>query len=670
MENYPFDETAVTARFAVVSDIHLGESPISKANQKFSRGLDRLYAAMNGRMDALMIAGDITDWGMPLQIQQFKAIIDAKLKPETVLVAAIGNHDVHDNMFKSGLGGQPFYEVLGKRMYDGATPEEINVGHTHRVINGLHFITFGHRDYPSGLSEEEDLDWLRRQLVKAVADTPDQPVFIATHPVLQNTIYGSNEGDYWCSNNLAGLLRDFPQVIIFSGHLHFPLNDERIIYQNGFTAIGTAATYYGSLHAELQGIRYIEIAYGYEPYDCHIISQALIVEVDKNGTARIRRFDLTHNAEIKHPWVVPSASTGRQPYAWASRCKENEAPKFPENASVKVTAFSKSRITLTFPAATDDDLVNGYEIRFTPLAGGKVRSVMTYSDFYRHAKVEDMSKTVTRTITRRDLQCDKLEAYSISVRALDSFGAFSDPIVNIPSEDAVQTPDESPVLQTLLNGTVCRKVYDFNFWEKGLKNIGGFMDSSAYIGDSDGAGSDYMIDAVPFGDDGGAAMKVTVINPEAKGGIRTINLRTFHPDNPFYTLTYPDSVSFSFFVDAAEWEGNLSIYPMIYDQDYHTDGTPAGITLFAPKPSFTYQIEENGKLIDCKGQGGMCLPEKYVGRVYLPLTQEAVEPAWGTQDADGKFDGQMVNRMLFVLNSLSSKGSSFLIDDIGIHGKN
>lgn len=618
----------------------------------------------------LLVAGDITDYGTPRQIEHLKKIIDAKLKPETVLVAAIGNHDVHDNMFKSHLGGLPFYEALGKRMYDGATTDEIAVGNYHRVINGFHFLTLAHHDYHSGKSEQEDLDWLRGQLEKATADTPDRPVFLALHPVLHNTIFGSDEGLYWRTDNLSDLLRDFPQVMAFSGHLHFPLNDERIIFQDGFTAVGTAAVYYGSLPSEYKGHKFIEIVYGFEPYDCDIVSQALIVEVDVHGTTRLRRFDLTNNAEIRQPWIVPPVSTGKQPYLWTARCAKNKAPQFPDGAYVQVTSFSESRITFTFPAAADDDMVCSYKVSFTPRDDGETRTIMTYSDFYRHPKVEDMSETVTRTVTKKDLQCDTLaSSYLITVRALDSFGAFSKPIVNHPSADAVQIPELSPVIPSLMSGTVCQKVYDFNFWEKGRKNIGGISDSSAYLGSSDGAGVDYTVEAVPYGSDGGAAMKVTVVNPEAKAGCRTISIILFHPGNPYFTQTYPDSTAFSFLINAAGWKGNLKIFPMIYEHDFQPDGTPSGITLFAPKSSFPYYIEKDGALLCCEGHGEMCLPPQYIGRVYLPLTADAVEPTWGTTDDDGKFDGQVVSRLLFVLTDLGVPGSSFVMNDIAIHGK-
>ena len=88
-----WDERNILLRFAALSDLHIGESPAAQANRRFVRALDRLYAAAGGRLDALLVAGDITDWGTDGQIREFARIIRECLRPETVLTAAIGNHD-------------------------------------------------------------------------------------------------------------------------------------------------------------------------------------------------------------------------------------------------------------------------------------------------------------------------------------------------------------------------------------------------------------------------------------------------------------------------------------------------------------------------------------------------------------------------------------------------
>ena len=93
---------------------------------------------------------------------------------------------------------------------------------------------------------------------------PRKPIFLVTHPVVYNTTYGSVDGTYWHTKNLHSVIKDYPQVIVFSGHLHFPLNSERSIFQGDYTTINTAATYYCSLEGEIDGIRPIDTG-GMEP---------------------------------------------------------------------------------------------------------------------------------------------------------------------------------------------------------------------------------------------------------------------------------------------------------------------------------------------------------------------------------------------------------------------
>lgn len=664
-----FDESTVCMRFAVVSDLHMHDVSFSASNLKFARTLGQLYAAAGGRLDALVIAGDITDWGTEEQIRQFDSVIRSKLKPETVLIAALGNHDVQDNYNVYKRGGKPFYKILGNRMYAGAAPEEIAVGNYHRVIHGMHFIALTLRDYHSGKHETEDLVWLRCQLEKAQEDSPGNRIFLATHPVIPDTVYGSNEGTYWHSTNLAEVLKDYPQTVVFSGHLHYPLNDERIIYQDGYTAVGTSAVYYGSLHPKYKGVSYIEINSGMEPYDSQVISQGLIVEVDGQGATRIRRYDFTADREIKQPWILPPVMSGLQPYAAEARRSLCNPPRFPEGAAVKIISFSPTRMRIKFPAAFDEDMVNSYEVTLRS-GNGEIGQVMTYSDFYHHAKVEDMSRTVERVITAKNIGREIFEpAYTVEVRAMNSFGVFSEPIRNIPENEAEQVPDCPAILPTLMTDTICRKIYDFDFWEQGNKNIGTINDTTAYVSECDGAGQDFSLEAVPSGTDGGNAMKLTIIRENAAHCFHAIYIKATHPENVYAAQTYPDSTAFSFYVDATNWTGNLKIYPMIYEWDYDLNSKPVGITLFAPRSKFTYFIERQGALTSCSGSAEMCLPPRYQGRVYLPLTPDAVEPIWGTKDVNGRFDGMMITKLVFVLTDTNEKGCSFLLDDIGIHSK-
>ena len=658
-----WDERNILLRFAALSDLHIGESPAAQANRRFVRALDRLYAAAGGRLDALLVAGDITDWGTDWQIREFARIIRECLRPETVLTAAIGNHDIHDNRFDSGLGGERFFAALGDRMYSDPTAEELEAGNSRRTIRGFRFLTLGLRNYTSGRHEEADLAWLRRELTAAGEELPGKPVFLATHPVLQNTVFGSDEGAYWHSDNLASVLRDFPETVVFSGHLHFPLNDERSIYQDGYTAVGTAAVYYGSLNPLVDGVPCAEIS-GMEPYDCEGISQALLVEVNREGQVRIRRWDLLRDEEIRRPWVFRPGGA-EQPYSPAVRTENNRPPAFPPETAVRVDVLSGQALTLSFPAAQDDDQVFCYEVTLTARGGESIARVMTYSDFYRVPRKEDMASVVTRTLTAKRLGMERLEEpFRLSVRARDSFGLYSPPIAGQPDEQTRRFA-AAACIPTRLEGTDCRPLYCFDFWTPG-RHIGGITDDSAYLGIADGAEAEYRVEAVSYGPAGRTAMQVTALScwPE---GFRTLTLKVEHPENPGNAETYPGGTALSFFVDAADWPGELELFPMLSEQDYTPDGEPAGQSLFAPRAAFRFLIEGEDRLIRREGAGHIRLPEGYGGRVYLPLDRENVEPIWGTRDENGRFDGRQVSGLRLALAGPRVPGGRFVMQDIGIH---
>ena len=50
------------------------------------------------------------------------------------------------------------------------------------------------------------------------------------------------------------LMNKYPQAVTFSGHLHFPINDERSIMQTNFTAIGCGSVSYMAIEDEYNNV--------------------------------------------------------------------------------------------------------------------------------------------------------------------------------------------------------------------------------------------------------------------------------------------------------------------------------------------------------------------------------------------------------------------------------
>ena len=89
-------------------------------------------------------------------------------------------------------------------------------------IKGYPFIYIG----LSGGSEEnytqESLDFLRESLEDASLKYPGKPIFVFQHIPAYGTVQGSNSYDGgWGTKKVYEILKDFPQVLDFSGHRHF-----------------------------------------------------------------------------------------------------------------------------------------------------------------------------------------------------------------------------------------------------------------------------------------------------------------------------------------------------------------------------------------------------------------------------------------------------------------
>lgn len=435
-----FDEENIVLRFAAISDTHF----TSGAN-KFEEALKQLYQkAGENNLDAILVAGDLTDSGSPAEMKAVKASLDKFSVKEkgTKFVFALGNHDT--NFDGLPFNGEIFKKELGDYVYEGATEDEIRNGNHHIVINGYHFIALNTKKYNGGCEHaNEDLNWLKTKLDEAIKDSPNKPIFVATHPLVYDTVYGSKEGTYWYSKNLNDVLKDYPQVITFGGHLHSPLNDERTIFQRDFTSLNTASVYYASLESEVDGIVPIELDGG-SPRNKSYFSQGLYLEVDNKNNVRITRMDFFNEAEIKEPWIVLAPKEDKSHlkfYTTEARTKNNKAPYFPNDAYINIRRVAKKKLDIEFITALDDDLVYAYEVHLlikeTGLPAGSTYAI-TLSDFYLTPDPKDMDKKVFRAFSTDNFglankEFDPNEDYLIKIVAIDSFGLKSKPIYSDPT---------------------------------------------------------------------------------------------------------------------------------------------------------------------------------------------------------------------------------------------
>ena len=451
-----FDENNVVLSFGAISDIHITGNNDDSVS-KFRAALTQLKVAAakhdkNG-LDAITIAGDIADTGKASQVNMFAKLIKNSGIENVMLTP--GNHD-HSGDAVATL--KYYIDTMGEKYYKNDVDSTmINKGARHCVLNGVHFILIEPAQYGNNCPYSKDvLTWLDSTLKKITKEDPNAYVFIYTHPMIYDTCYGSDLPDgWWYTTDLTNILSKYPQAVTFSGHLHFPINDERSIMQTKFTSLGCGS------------VRYLAIDRGFSnmasatvPYDAHSVSSGLLVQIDANGNLRITRMDFSNKTTFKEPWEIsyPTEDGSHLTKYGKDRAESNKAPTLTGTPELDVTVSPATNIisgaTLTIPAGSDDDLVHHYEVTVKNKTMGITSTYKYLSDFYRHSQPSGMAKTLSFP-----LDITLAGEYTIEVVAVDSWDAKS---TKITCEASVGTSDgnlsaELPDVYTdfeFKNGTV------------------------------------------------------------------------------------------------------------------------------------------------------------------------------------------------------------------------
>lgn len=432
-----FDEDDVVLAFAAISDIHLENSG---HHSKFEKALDTLsaYATEKGIiLDSIVIAGDICEKAET--IATFKNIYEGS-GIDSELFFTLGNHDFESYYSGEALRLKDFKNVLGDKYF--SENDNLETGDRYMTLtdsNGKthHFLIIQPNSY--GNSSDGDkvtffdssISWLDAKLAEITAADPNAYVYVFTHAMIADTCYGSDldvngihtnkgNGSYWYTNELTSTLEKYPQVITFSGHLHFPINDERSIMQGAFTSIGTGSV------ANLAMESGYANASGTRPTGYTEVSSGHVLEIDGNGNVRITRLNLATGENFGEPWVLeaPNAENTHLTKYTQNRKDTNAAPSM-EGATIEasfVTVGGNVVAGLYFSAGTDDSFVHHYEIKVTNTTNNSVlKNIKWLSDFYLISNAADMAKTCNISLGTVVGGAN----YTVEITAVDSWGAKS-----------------------------------------------------------------------------------------------------------------------------------------------------------------------------------------------------------------------------------------------------
>jgi hypothetical protein len=401
--------------FPVISDVHIQRQTDDFKN-KLITTLDQLNKVVP-KQDAFVVNGDLTDLGLVEEYDKFFSAYNPRKQSQAVSMFAIGNHDYWNGL--SAAGAQ-------KRFLDYTGMESM---YYHKVVNGYHFIVLYTEDGNTpGTFSVKQIQWLDEQLKIANDDNWKKgndsekddnsqgddnwikPIFVFHHQPIKGTIYGSEWGFDQNRDLFYNTLAKYPQVISFSGHTHYPLEDPKIIMQQDFTAIGTSTGAYMWLDSgRIQG----EI-----PEGANLLNQALIVEVYNNEKVIIKRRDIQNNDWIGEPFVIENPGNKKEFKYTADRDKK--PPFFTNHAMLSIVneKTTVTGLTIMFTQAKDNLLVHDYKVTATNVATKEVaREFLAFSEFYTHP--------VPNPLTLKFDELKPNTTYEVEVKAIDAFGNVS-----------------------------------------------------------------------------------------------------------------------------------------------------------------------------------------------------------------------------------------------------
>ena len=382
-------------RFIASSDIHYNrEDPSRLQNYEKGLALAYEYAASQdyNKIDALYVVGDFADNGSEEQFNDFRKTLDTCIKPETKWMLTMASHEYFSDDGEEGAL---------KRLKEIMKQEPDN----HIVINGFHFIGISVSATDGDHYSDYQREWLVEQLNEAVKDDPLKPIFVMHHEHVANTVYGSSDFEGWGTDYFADIFKRYPQVVHFSGHSHYPINDPRSIWQGEYTALGTGGLYYVELTVDDERTVH--------PDGHKKVASFWVVEVDANNRMRFRAVDLTAEEYLVE---YNLAGPFDRKYTTILQMLRSEAPEFKEGTTLAVKG---KKVTFAAAESMDGMPIFIYRAYAVDSEGNRTPVGKTLAEYYNY-EVPD-----TVTITLENLPDGD---YTLEVVAENCYGMQSAPI--------------------------------------------------------------------------------------------------------------------------------------------------------------------------------------------------------------------------------------------------
>lgn len=415
-------------RLGAIGDIHNSWAELGEAYD---------FWAQQG-VDATMFVGDLTNNATTGEFDGLKNAIDSKADLGIPAIASMGNHDV------AGIGS---YDLFGQAT-GGQKP---NADYT---INGYHVISVspgaGDIDPETGMPSVANQGdyayaraWLQQRLAINTAADPEKPVMVLVHHPLRCTHYVSEE---WygsglssgCGDTFESVFDDFPQAVVWGGHIHTPQNIPTSIWQpsdvrtgekagKGFTTVNAPPLAYYEFESGVIGTSPTSRANDTTPDDAGDNRQTAIVEIT-GSEVTVKNYDLLADEWIDQTWtwdVADAVDTTKSyderfPYNDELRSAGASAPVWGADAAVTVDEITGVKAMVSFPQAqvapnSVGDIVHKYRYSTVEVATGEeVNTFQQWSGFYNLPMPADRRHEVWNLLPERE--------YRVSITPINAWG--------------------------------------------------------------------------------------------------------------------------------------------------------------------------------------------------------------------------------------------------------
>ena len=381
-----------TVRLVIFTDTH-------NENDNVADAIDTAYTLFEKDstykgVDAFYCLGDFSSIGEEDAYKAYTDTLKAHLKKETPCITIHGNHEFKDPKYK---------EYFQK--YFGYAPDNV------QSINGFSCIAFsGERSLTEWTFTPKSLKWFSNAVDDASKNANGKAVFVFQHPHPWGTVYGSS---VWGNPQINIALNGHSNVVDFSGHSHFPMNDPRSINQTTYTAVGCGALHRFEL--DKNGV------VNQHPENCDEAAQMCIVEADNDGSVRIRGYDLLSDTYFCDYYTDNVNDKAAFLYTYKNMKAHDKAPVFPEDMKAEAYQNEAGEWLLTFTEAevAPGYIVHEYDIQIKDEVGKIVWQNNIVNDYYTLTDGD----TTTVNLGAGTLQAGN--TYTVKLRAESAYHYYS-----------------------------------------------------------------------------------------------------------------------------------------------------------------------------------------------------------------------------------------------------